>query len=46
MNVRAVVAGHCGCMDQRIVNIVTQPAVDLILHAGLYHSHARFPLPK
>lgn len=46
MNVRAVVAGHCGCMDQRIVNIVTQRAVDLLLHACLYHSHARFPLPK
>lgn len=36
--------GHCGCMDQRRVNMVTQLALDVLLHAGLHHSHAtEFP---
>lgn len=44
LNFRAVVRGHCSCMDQRGVNMVTRPALDLLLHAGLRRFHAtEFP---
>lgn len=33
LNVGAVELGHCGCMDRRRVNMVTQASLDLLLHS-------------
>lgn len=48
LNIRAVVLGHCGCMDRRRVSMVTQTALELLFYMrspGPFSCH-RVPLPK